>query len=119
MEKENRKLITTAFTLSVVANGLLDFLIIILYAAKAMNSSGSGLPFSYAGSLFVLITLLIAPIVLGITSLVMIKKTESTEPKERIFGILSRIFSIIAIVGSGTVILIAGFLVGLVLLIIF
>ena len=119
MEKENRKLITTAFTLSVVANGLLDFLIIIIYIVKAMNSSGSGLSFSYTGFLFILITLLIAPIVLGITSLVMIKKTEPTEPKERIFGILSRIFSIIAIVGSGTVILIAGFLVGLALLIIF
>ena len=114
---KNSQTIKTAFILSIVGNGLGDLIILFyLYLAARLGSWSSNL--SALGLLYIIIicSLIFAPLVFGIISINMIKGVNPVTQQDRVFRIITKIFSIVNIVGGAIVagyIVIAVFIVGM------
>ena len=114
---KNSQTIKTAFILSIVGNGLGDLIILFyLYLAARLGSWSGNL--SALGLLYIIIicTLIFAPLVFGIISLNMIKGVNPVTQQDRVFRIITKIFSIVNIVGGAIVagyVVIAVFIVGM------
>ena len=114
---KNSQTIKTAFILSIVGNGLGDLIILFyLYLAARLGSWSSNL--SALGLLYIIIicSLIFAPLVFGIISINMIKGVNPVTQQDRVFRIITKIFSIVNIVGGAIVagyVVIAVFIVGM------
>ena len=114
---KNSQTIKTAFILSIVGNGLGDLIILFyLYLAARLGSWSSNL--SALGLLYIIIicSLIFAPLVFGIIAMNMIKNVNPVTQQDRVFRIITKIFSIVNIVGGAIVagyIVIAVFIVGM------
>ena len=104
-KKKNSQTIKTAFILSIVGNVSADALI-ILYAMFGILGRLSQPAFTTSFFIYCVFALafLAAPLIFGIIAISMIKNVEPPTPKDRVFKILAKVFSIINIVG-GTIIL--------------
>ena len=114
---KNSQTIKTAFILSIVGNGLGDLIILFyLYLAARLGSWSSNL--SALGLLYIIIicSLIFAPLVFGIIAMNMIKNVNPVTQQDRVFRIITKIFSIVNIVGGAIVagyVVIAVFIVGM------
>ncbi len=114
---KNSQTIKTAFILSIVGNGLGDLIILLyLYLAARLGSWSSNL--SALGLLYIIIicSLIFAPLVFGIITMNMIKNVNPVTQQDRVFRIITKIFSIVNIVGGAIVagyVVIAVFIVGM------
>ena len=114
---QNSSKIKTAFILSIIGNSVWE-LILIAYLYLAARLSSISVNLSAMGTLYLIIfaTLIFAPFVLGIVSMQLIKNISPSTPQDRVFRILTKIFSIVNIIGGAIVIgyvLIAVFIIGL------
>ena len=100
-KKKNSQIIKNAFILSIIANVSGDALI-ISYALVGSLGYFSSPTFTPAFLIFCLVALafLVAPLVFGIIALVMIKSIKPITPKDKVFKILTKVFSIVSIVGG-------------------
>lgn len=103
--KKHSQTIKTAFILAIVGGVSVDAIAIIYVAMSGFGS------FSYptfsatmAAIVFVFVALMLAPLVFGIISLNLIKNAKPQNPRDRVFRILTKVFSIINIVGGALLI---------------
>ena len=105
---ETSRTIKNAFTISIIGGGIIDVLFIswALFGNNLFYSSTT----SFVSVLFVL-SFCIAPIILGCISLSMIASCKNYQKSERVFVILTRVFSITSIVEGSVAITIIGLIV--------
>lgn len=103
-KKKNSQTIKTAFILSIVGNFSADALILI-YAIFGLLGRISAPAFTASFFIYCVFALafLAAPLIFGIIAINMIKNVEPPTPKDRVFKILAKVFSIINIVGGAII----------------
>ena len=104
--KRSSKRIQTAFILSLVAGTFLDAVALFLLYFSGITSVFSA---TDAIVLIIYVSVTIAPIVLGIVALSLLTNTKPATPRDRVFKILTKIFSIISIVETSILIVAISF----------
>ncbi len=104
--KRSSQRIKTAFILSLIAGTFFDVLAVFLFFFGDLNT----INFS-DGTIMVTIT----PIVLAIVSLSLLANTKPATPCDRVFKILTKIFSIISIIETCILIIVIAFFIFVIL----
>lgn len=97
MANKNSSTIKTAFILSIISESCGDVILLLLFY-EGIISYGSILSVI---NILIYSALLAAPLVLGIVALSMVNKVKPITKSDRVFKMLTRIFSIISIVAGG------------------
>lgn len=105
----------TAFIISIIG---LAFSQLMLIVPTSLYEYFNSLINDRAVFITVILTIMAAPIVLGIISLSYLKKVDKVEPQYRPYLIISRVFSIVAIAFTGAIMILFFFLFSLLVLLI-
>lgn len=103
---DNRKqsqTIKAAFILSIIAGTFFDVFSLIYLLFGTYLSSYDLITNSYFIAMFYL-AIMTAPMVMGIIALNMVGKIKNIKGSQRVFVILTRVFSIVSIVGTAVII---------------
>ena len=90
--KRSSQRIQTAFILSLVVRAFFDVSAVFLFFFSGLN------PIYFAAYPIICVSVAITPIVLAIVALSLLANTKPATPCDRVFKILTKIFSIISIV---------------------
>ena len=107
--KRSSQRIQTAFILSLIAGTFFDVLAVFLFFFRDLNM------INFADRTIIYVSVTITPIVLAIVSLSLLANTKPATPCDRVFKILTKIFSIISIVETCILIIVIAFFIFVIL----
>ena len=107
--KRSSQRIKTAFILSLIAGTFFYVLAVFLYFFSDLNT------IYFAADPIIYVSVAITPIVLAIVALSLLANTKPATPCDRVFKILTKIFSIISIVETCILIIVIAFFIFVIL----